>query len=341
MKKIKKSRETIKSLIISELSKKPLSVQQISKKLSSNWSTIFEILSELKKEGEIREVISTKKIKIYKVSNYPVYYSLPIQEKHKELSLFLFSEITNAWKKRYNTIPPATTIQKVAVDVVNESGLDIPILPFHYGLVLPIFLNSKDYLNKGFPENYKEIRYYINKVLPTHTEKAWKEELNQYKKYNMPFFLAKNKLALAFESQNKKEILSAILNFSEYFPNDEVNSFIFGLFDKFVYCAVILLNWKNYKLDASELKALYEGIWDLVTSNMFLNEAKKYILKEDMPLFEIIKTSTLNSKISPIEEKLLDLEPFANSINPEEIETPMDEESIKIREIITENADYE
>jgi hypothetical protein len=341
MKKVKKSREEIKRLIITELLKKPLSIQQISKKLSSNWSTIFELLGELKKEGKIREVISTEKIKIYKATDYPVFYSLPIQEKHRKLSLFLFSEIANAWKKKYNTTPPATTIQKVAVDVVKESGLDIPVLPFHYGLVLPIFSTKDSTPDKHIPENSKEIKSCIEKILPAHTEKAWREEINQYKKYNMSFFLAKNKLALAFESQNKKEIESAILRLSWEFPNDESNSIIFSLFDKFVYCSIILLNWKNYKSDLSELKGLYEGIWDLITSNMFLNEAKEYILKEDMPLFEIIRTSTLNSKISPIEEKLLELEPFVNSINPEEIETPMDEESIKIREILTENADYE
>lgn len=338
MERIKKSREEIASLILKNLDEKPLSVQELSERIKSNWSTINEILEELKRNGKIREIISTGKIRIYRLVDYPIFYGLPIQKKHRDLASFLFSEISKAWQAKYKSPPPATVIQKIAVDVAKEYKLDIPILPFHYGLVMPIFTGESNSISVA---NSKEIISAINKVLPLHSEKAWKEELNQYKKYNMPFYLAKNKLELAFKSNNRKEIESAILQLSWEFPNDEANSAIFGLFDRFINCGVILLNWKNYKSEAKELKELFDKIWDLTTSNMFFNEARRYILKEDMQLFEIIKVSVINSKISSVEEMLSEIEMISDSISPEEIEIPMDKESIRIREILTENADYE
>lgn len=262
---------------------------------------------------------------------------MPIQKKHRDLASFLFSNISKAWQTKYKSLPPATVIQKIAVDVAKEYKLDIPILPFHYGLVIPIFTAESNCSPTIDP---KEIISAINKVLPMHSEKAWKEEINQYKRYNLSFYLAKNKLMLAFESNNKKEIESAILQLSWEFPNNEENANIFGLFDEFVSCSVIMLNWKDCTLDISVLKSLFEKIWDLITSNMFFNEAKKYILREDLQLFEIIKVSILNSKISQIEEEISNIKEITDSVNPDEY-TPMDKESIKIRNILTENADYE
>jgi predicted transcriptional regulator len=339
MQKTRKTKEEIENQIILTLKEKPLSIQQISQKVNSNWSTINEILDKLKKEGKVREIIATEKIRIYRLSDYPVFYSLPIQGKHKNLAIFILSEIAKSWRKKYNTSPPLTTLQKIAVDVVKENNLEVPVLPFHYGLVLPVFSSNTN--NISTPENSKAIISAIKKILPLHSEKAWKEEINQYKKYNMDFFMAKNKVNLAFESRNKKEIESAILKLSWEFPNDEENANVFELFDRFVYCSTILLNWKDCNIEPSELKDLFEKIWDLVTSNMFLNEAKKHILKEDMQFFEIIRISTLNSKISIVEEEFCNIKEIVDSIDPERIEMPMDKESIKIRDILTENADYE
>ncbi len=341
MERTKKSREEIASLIISNLNEKPLSTQQLSEKIKSNWSTINEVLEELKKEGKVREIISTGKISIYRLSDYPVFYGLPIQKKHRDTASFLFSQISKAWQTKYKSPPPATIIQKIAVDVAKEYKLDIPILPFHYGLVLPIFAVEKQTEKMFVPPNAKEIISVINKVLPQHSEKAWKEELNQYRKYNMLFYLAKSKLELAFKSNNKRETESAILQLSWEFPNNEINRSIFGLFERFINCGIILLNWKNYKSDVSELKELFEKIWDLITSNMFFNEAKRYILKEDLQLFEIIQVSVINLKISSVEEGLSEIEPLISSINPEEIEMPKSKYSKIIDDILLEGISSE
>ena len=56
---MKKNREEIEKAILSALDQKPLSVQQISEKISSNWMTVSEVLEELKKKRVVREIIST------------------------------------------------------------------------------------------------------------------------------------------------------------------------------------------------------------------------------------------------------------------------------------------
>ena len=158
----------------------------------------------------------------------------------------------------------------------------------------------------------------------------------------MLFYLAKNRLEFAFNNHDKKEIISTVLQLSREFPDDEANANVFGLFDKFIHNAVIMLNWKNYELkDTKELKEVFEKIWDLVTTNMFFNEIRRYILKEDMQLFEIIKVSILNSKISSLEEMLSEIETIVGSINPEEIEQPKSKYSKIIGKIMLEGIEAE
>jgi len=58
-------------------------------------------------------------------------------------------------------------------------------------------------------------------------------------------------------------------------------------------------------------------------------------------LFNQIRSLVLNSKLSNILSIIEDLESEVNSINPDAIETPMDEESIEIRRIFAERAEEE
>ena len=72
---------------------------------------------------------------------------------------------------------------------------------------------------------------------------------------------------------------------------------------------------------------------------MFLKDAKKFILPEDTSLFELIKSFHLNSKMCTAEERVSNLESIVKSINPDELDVPMDKESIEIRRIMAEGAE--
>ena len=63
----KKTPEEIKRRILSGLDKqqKPLSIQEISKEINSNWTTVREYLEELTEEGKVKEIIATDRIKYY------------------------------------------------------------------------------------------------------------------------------------------------------------------------------------------------------------------------------------------------------------------------------------
>lgn len=344
---MKKTNKEIKQAILKSLEVKPLSIQQISEKIDSNWLTVRGVIDELLKEQKIRCILSTDKIKIYVSLEYPVFYGVPLQQKHKDASLFLFSEIVRKWKTKYNELPPVTTIQKIAVDVVNECKLDIPVLPFHYGLVIPIFAKPEKLLqiNQEKQElevikNKQLLIKCINKLISVHKKKAWQEEIGQYKKYNLKFFLAKHNLMFAFKNMDKAKIEGFILELSYEFPNTLNSSNAFSLFHRFLYSSIAILNSK--KNDCLELiKEVFESLWDLITTIMFFEKISSFIPQEDKQLFEIIKLSTLNSKMYCSEEKLANLESATDSVNIEEIEMPTNEESIAIRRILTEGAEEE
>ena len=98
----KKSREETIQSVLDFLDEKPLSIQQISEKVGSNWTTINEILEQLKTEGKVKEIVATDKIKIIKKTDYPVFYGIPIKKEYREQTLFIASEIAKEWKEQKN-----------------------------------------------------------------------------------------------------------------------------------------------------------------------------------------------------------------------------------------------
>ena len=147
----KKSREEIIDSVLKFLDEKPLSIQQISEKVGSNWVTVNEILEELKSNGKVKEVVATDKIKILKRTDYPVFYGVPIRKELRDQTLFIASEITKEWKKQNKgELPLNTTLQKVAVEIIKNCNLDLPVLPLHYGLVTALAMKPEEQVNQTY-----------------------------------------------------------------------------------------------------------------------------------------------------------------------------------------------
>src|SRR3989344_3707618 len=139
----RKAAEQIKEEILSHLKKGPISTKKLSDLLQSNWSTTNNYLEELSKEGKVREIYSRENLKVYVRSDYPVFYGLPLDEKKLNDSLFLLSTVIKLWQKKKKTVINKTTMQKIAVNVIKENSLDIPIIRFHYGKVLATYLEPE------------------------------------------------------------------------------------------------------------------------------------------------------------------------------------------------------
>ena len=98
---IRKTPQQIKEEILSHLDKQPLSVEQLRKNIEdSNWATINKYLEELKAEGEVKEIISTEKIKIYQRVVKDTYFNLPITNEQRKKFRTLFSMIIDEYKKQ-------------------------------------------------------------------------------------------------------------------------------------------------------------------------------------------------------------------------------------------------
>ena len=145
----KKSREEIINSVLEFLDEKPLSIQQLSERVGSNWMTINEILEELKKEGKVKEVVATDKIKIIKRTDYPVFYGIPIKKECREQTLFIASEIVKEWRKKNNgEMPLNTTLQKVTVEIIEKCKKDSDFVDY-----MNMYLLRNDGIMKGYSYN--------------------------------------------------------------------------------------------------------------------------------------------------------------------------------------------
>jgi len=341
----KKSREEIINSVLEFLDEKPLSIQQLSERVGSNWMTINEILEELKKEGKVKEVVATDKIKIIKRTDYPVFYGIPIKKECREQTLFIASEIVKEWRKKNNgEMPLNTTLQKVTVEIIEKCKLNLPVLPLHYGLVTALAIKpeeeiNKDYEWKGNPEKSIILKT-INEEIQKHKNNASEEEDKQYSKYGLKLFQTRKEIVGLFKQCDKmdiKKLDDSLLKFYFLLPTDNID--VYNLFDKFLSSCTILFISKEPKKNLGEIRETFDILWDLITASMFLKDAKKFILPEDTSLFELIKSFHLNSKMCTAEERVSNLESIVKSINPDELDVPMDKESIEIRRIMAEGAE--
>ena len=92
----KKTPGEIKEKILEALNDKPLNAQEISKVISSNWSTVKNYVEELGKEKKGKEIFFGEKNIIYQNITEDTYYNIPIKAEQRKILKFIFS----------NAIPP-------------------------------------------------------------------------------------------------------------------------------------------------------------------------------------------------------------------------------------------
>ena len=235
----KKSRQEIIDSVLNFLDEKPLSIQQISERVGSNWTTVNEILEQLKAEGKVKEIVATDKIKIFRRTDYPVFYGIPIKKEYREKTLFIVSEIVKEWREQKNgEFPLNTTLQKVAVEVIKKCELDLPVLPLHYGLVTALAVKPEEQINKNYRWEGHPKRDFIIKAIkeevPKHKNKALEEEDLQYRNHGLKLFQKRKGILELFkyglDKVDIKKLEKNLLGMSLFFPSENLE--IYNLFDK-------------------------------------------------------------------------------------------------------------
>ncbi len=343
----KKSSEEIKSDILNQLRSGPKTTAELGEAINSNWLTIEKFIKELKIEGLVIEVVSSPKMKVYGRADDLAYYGIPFSEEIRNKSASLLFTIVEQWKKETGIVPARTVLQKVAVALIEKEGnqlKDIPILRFHYGQMLAIRYEGSQ-ISKHHPLNLTiEQMNSLKELIREYNGKPSSyAKLKQYKKRGMEFYLEKEEnLLKGFSTAGYSGVGGSLLKLSIFYPIELKDSF--PLFNKFVYCTDIILNLKDNDLRKeyfNKLKEVFYLLWETITTEYFFYDSEKYILPQKKELFNQIKVNVLNSKLSNLLSFIEDLESEVNSINPDEITVPMDEESLEIRKILAEGAEEE
>jgi len=345
--KVKKTPDEIRAEILNQLKNGPKTIAEIGEAINSNWLTIEKFLKELKEEGIVFEVVSSPKMKIYRSTEDLAYYSLPFSDEIRNNSSSLLYAIAEKWKKETGVIPSRTMLQKVAVELIEQSEgkiKEIPILRFHYGQTLAVRYDESSSIHcKPFNLNESQITFLKSLIKKYHGKFCKDAKSAQYKKPGMELYKEKEdnlvKGFSCFSQENKEKIEKSLLKLSIFYPIELKNSF--PLFDKFIYCSTSLLNLKDpeaKKEGFSKIRELFSLVWDAITSEYFFYDAEKHILPEKKELFYLIRDSILNLKFASLNSLISDLESEVNSINPDEIESLSDKESLEIRQLFVEGA---
>lgn len=135
----KRSSRELVQRIARALSSNPQSVQDISKKIDADHTSVAKYLESLAETDVIKTAEKDGKDVFYLPENVKskegTYFGLPIEpEKEKQLHS-LFALIEDLWKEKTGSSPSKTQVQKSAVHVVNSCGLDIPCGWYLYGSI--------------------------------------------------------------------------------------------------------------------------------------------------------------------------------------------------------------
>ena len=84
---IRKTSSQIKEEILEFLFEGPKSINEIKGKLGSNWPTTNSYLEKLKDKRLVSEVLITDKMRVYRRTDDPIYYSLPFNKETRMKTL--------------------------------------------------------------------------------------------------------------------------------------------------------------------------------------------------------------------------------------------------------------
>jgi len=272
IKQTRKSPQKIKDEILSQLDKQPLSVEQLRKNIEdSNWGTINKYLEELKEEGQVREIISTDKIKIYQRIMGDTYFDLPITEEQRKKFHTLFSMIFNEYKKR-RRMPTKTHVAKCAVHVIDnkEMGLnDLPIVWYLYGMMPLMAIDTNvNYIEEYSLKHKKKIQNLIVEFVDENGEKKSSQiQKEQHRKYNEEIYVLSDDV---FDLLSEKEIDNKGVNnlLSKFFvacPIDSEFPEIFNLTER-VIALVQKMNLIKINIQDIRRKVLltFDALWRFI-----------------------------------------------------------------------------
>ncbi len=341
---IRKTVEQIKEDILMNLDEQPLSIEQLRKKVESNWSTINNYLDELSKEGKVKEIISADKAKVYQRIFGDTYFDIPITNDERKKFKTLFSMILQEYKSKLK-MPTKTHLAKCAVCVIKDesSGLsELPTIWYLYGLIPQMIADpSQDYQEETPFKNksiiQKIIQDFISKKGDKHSCDLQRE---QHKEYEEGLYILSDKF---FEITNKHEfnndeIIDVLNDFFISCPIDKDFPEMFTLTEKVLSLirklAIIDVKLEDYR---KEILTTFDSLWKFIALyKLYISKTtgKNPFDKEVLLKFYI--GGALDSRKQTLQETILELNSiYINKLSEFDIDKiKLSEDAKKVREIM-------
>lgn len=312
---IRKTHQQIKEEILFQLKESPLSIEQIRKKVESNWSTINDYLGELKKEGKVKEIISTDKAKIYQRTLGDTYFDIPITDEERKKFRTLFSLIIQEYKLR-GMIPTKTHFAKCAVHIIkNDSSKlsDLPTVWYLYGLIPQMIADpSQDYQEEINFEHKIKIKNLIKEFIDQNGNKGSGQiQREQHKIYGEELYILSDEF---FKVLNKKEwkneeVLEILNKFFIACPVDNEFPEIFNLTEK-VLSLIRKLSLLDIELQdyRREILLIFDNLWKFIALYKLYESrttGKNALNKEN--LFKFYIGNVLEFRKKTLQESILEL----------------------------------
>jgi DNA-binding transcriptional ArsR family regulator len=349
----RKTPEQIEKEILDFLFEGPKSINEIAEKIGSTWPTTNSYLEKLKKSGQVNELLATEKMKIFRRTDDPIYFSLPIKKEVRLKTLFLLKEIERIWKEQGKKSISQTAMQKIAVDVIKTYNLNLPVLQFHYGMTTcasATFTNNPSIISLiTEPEDKEKLEKQIREIMkhPRHTGKATEEKEYQYEKYKLPFYQARENLVkslVILKEKNTCEKFSKayenLISLSATFPI-RLEKF-YPEFQEFISnVQIILLSKLNDPQKIEIVKETLNQLWEKLTNYTSFADSEEFIDPTKKQVFQQIKDLHANFKEMGYNQYKEELNSIAGEIDPFKVEIPSDEISNDIQSIILEGLENE
>ncbi len=352
----RRNAEQIQEDILSHLKEGPKSIKKLSELTESTWATINTHLNNLKEENKVREILSVNNMRVFIRSDYPVFYGLPLDKEKRNLSLYLLAKIIDSWKNTHDgEIPNKTTVQKIAVEIAkNEPSLNLPVVRFHYGKVLPVSIEPQnanqiliDY-NVSKPKNSDDILKKINHEIKNgnHTNIAWKEKKKQYEKHkDMKIYLLKDKIEYASHNKDdfKAETEKIIYDFFLEIPSTQRYSYYLQRYHDFISAFEFIIHSSEFEKEKKqyiqEIIEVFDSIWQSLTTQFFFEDFGSQTDKELEEIQENIEKNTFEIDIFQIDDKITNLLSYKKYLTIKKKE--LNENERKIMGILLEGANEE
>ncbi|MFH0906437.1 MAG: hypothetical protein V1824_03815 [archaeon] len=287
------------SLVLNLLKDKSnLTIEEIIKITSINKETINRILLKLLSDKIIicdnnNYSLSPDFIKVKQLDNNNTYFNVKIIHEHKQIIEYLFNRINFYWIK-YNKIKPTKThMHKLIVEINNKLNLNLPLVWYKYGQIVPlVYDSSNEYnninsnLDKQIPDD--KIISIIKSNLNTTTRQIKEKQYTANNSNLNQAYLIKYKMDTEILNNNFNFVKDNFNILSHNLPYCKESNETLNEFNDFVkrYSSLELKNQKKSENKDLFIK-LFSVFWDIISKYNFLHDIKEYYTKNNIDTKEL------------------------------------------------------